>query len=295
MSVRRRLAVLATASALAAGMTVGATAGTAQAAGDAGGPAGQTVRVTVRANHTIAMPAEIRPGATRFVVSSPRPAGFQIAQAAPGYTKREAARDINAAFNDNNMRALRRFERNMTLLGGMPSARGKSATMWTRLTRGTYWALDSNPRVLKPAKIRTFTVTGSSVGGRLPGQTIAATGTAKFAATPKRIARKGIIRFVNRSDVPHFISITKLAKGQTMADFREYMETAAQGGQPSGPPPIDFRVSLDSGVISGGEKMSLRYDRLPRGNYVLACFWPMSDMGGMPHAFMGMYRGIRVG
>ena len=34
--------------------------------------------------------------------------------------------------------------------------------------------------------------------------------------------------------------------------------------------------------------------RLPRGNYVLVCFWPDASMGGMPHAFMGMYRGIKV-
>ena len=34
--------------------------------------------------------------------------------------------------------------------------------------------------------------------------------------------------------------------------------------------------------------------RLPRGNYVLVCFWPDANMGGMPHAFMGMYRGIKV-
>jgi hypothetical protein len=275
-------------------MTSGATVGAAHAAGDAGGAAGQTVQATVRGNHTVAMPTRVRPGATRFVVSSPKAAGFQLARPAAGYTKREAARDINAAFNKNNMRALRRFERNMTLVGGISSSPKKDGVMWARLTRGTYWALDSMPRVLRPAKILTVEVAGKSVGGRLPGQLIAATGTAKFAATPKRIARSGAIRFVNRSDVPHFISIAKLAPGKTMADFEEYMEAAAQGGEPEGPPPVNFNVGVDSGVISGGERMSFRY-RLPKGRYVMTCWWPMSDMGGMPHAVMGMYRGLRVG
>jgi hypothetical protein len=294
MSVRRRFAAVAAVGTLVAGMTSGVTIGTAHAAGDAGGRVGQSVDVTVRTDRTIAMPSRLRPGATRFVVTSSRPSGFQLARPAAGYTKREAARDINAAFNNNNMRALRRFENNMTLVGGISSTPGSSAHMWARLSRGTYWALDTMPRVLRAAKIRTFKVAGRSVAGRLPGQTIAATGTAKFADTPKRITKKGIIRFVNRSDVPHFISIAKLAKGKTMADFREYMEAAAQGGEPQGPPPVNFRVSVDSGVISGGERMSFRYD-LPRGRYVMTCWWPMSDMDGMPHAVMGMYRGLRVG
>lgn len=289
MSVRR-LAVLTASGALVVGMTVGAT-GPAQA-GDAGRAAGQTVQVLVRGNHTVAMPDRIRPGVTKFVVSSRRAAGFQLAQAAPGYTKREAARDINAAFGKNNMRALRRFERNMRLLGGMPSKPGEKARMWVRLQRGTYWALDSNPRVLRPKKIKTFHVTGRPVGGLLPGKRIAATGEASFAATPKRIARKGVLRFVNRSDVPHFIELVKLAPGKTVADFREWIDNAKQGAQ--APPPVMMNTSASTGVISGGERMSFRY-RLPRGRYVLTCWWPMSDMGGAPHAFMGMYRGIRVG
>ena len=39
--------------------------------------------------------------------------------------------------------------------------------------------------------------------------------------------------------------------------------------------------------------MAMNYS-LPRGDYVLVCFWPDANMGGMPHAFMGMYRGIKV-
>lgn len=47
-------------------------------------------------------------------------------------------------------------------------------------------------------------------------------------------------------------------------------------------------------MVSPGKSMTMRYS-LPPGNYVMICFWPDADMGGMPHAFMGMYRGIRIG
>jgi hypothetical protein len=47
-------------------------------------------------------------------------------------------------------------------------------------------------------------------------------------------------------------------------------------------------------VISGGKSMTLKY-RLPAGRYVMVCFWPDADMGGTPHAFLGMYRGLKVG
>jgi hypothetical protein len=34
--------------------------------------------------------------------------------------------------------------------------------------------------------------------------------------------------------------------------------------------------------------------RLPRGEYVMLCWWPDAEMGGMPHVFMGMHRAITL-
>jgi hypothetical protein len=39
--------------------------------------------------------------------------------------------------------------------------------------------------------------------------------------------------------------------------------------------------------------MTMRYS-LSHGHYVLLCWWPDAEMGGMPHAFMGMFRGITL-
>jgi hypothetical protein len=283
----RRLSVLGTAlGTIAAGLMAGSTVTAANASSAA---AGQTVEVFVKRDHTVVMPTEIRPGVTKFKISSRRFAGFQLAQAAEGYTKAQAMRDLAAGFNKNNMRAMARFEENVRLLGGMASRRDHPATMSVNLPAGSYWALDSMPGNVDPAKVLTFEVTGDTVGGKLGGQVIRATGDATWGKMTPRITRKGVIRFQNTSDEPHFIAIAKLAKGKTMRDVREYMESGAEG-----PPPVNFNISVDSGVISGGESMSFKY-RLPAGRYVMTCWWPMTDMGGMPHAMMGMYRGLRVG
>ena len=50
---------------------------------------------------------------------------------------------------------------------------------------------------------------------------------------------------------------------------------------------------MDSGVVSPGHSATFKYN-LPKGNYVMLCFWPDASMGGMPHAFMGMHRPITL-
>jgi hypothetical protein len=107
-----------------------------------------------------------------------------------------------------------------------------------------------------------------------------------------RIPTKGRIWFQNPSAAPHFIVISKLAKGKTMKDFRAWIEETKKGNET--PPPLNFRIGLDTGVISTGQNMALKYS-LPAGRYVMTCWWTDPDMGGMPHALMGMYRGLRVG
>lgn len=294
----RRLSVLsATLGMLATGLATGAPAATAATATTAAATTTsatatalvQTVDVLVRRDNTVVMPTELRAGLIRFRITSRRMAGFQLAQAAPGYPKRAAMRDINAGFMRNNMKALARFEQNVRLLGGMPSDREKPAVMVVDLEPGTYWALDSMPDMVDPGKVLTFTVTGEAASADLPGQVIRATGVASWGKMSPHIKRRGLIEFQNPSDAPHFIVISKLARGKTMRDVRRYFAGGAEG-----PPPVNFAVSIDSGVISAGESMSFRY-RLPAGRYVMTCWWPMTDMDGMPHAMMGMYRGLRVG
>lgn len=290
MSMSRRLAAVATAlGTVAAGLLSGATVGSADAA-SAGGA--QTVEVFVKRDHTIRMLESISPGLTTFEITSARPAGFQIVQAAKGYTKSEAMRDIGLSFSKNNMKAFKRFEKNITLYGGMPSSPKKPATLRVDLDEGTYWALDTMPATLPPSKILTFEVTGDKAHGELSGQVIRAVGEVDWGKVSPRITPSGTILFENASADNHFLEIVRLAKGKTMKDFRAWIKAAKQGKQTR--PPVVLTGSIDTGVISPGTSMSFDYKLRP-GNYVLLCWWPDADMGGMPHAFMGMYRGLKVG
>lgn len=45
------------------------------------------------------------------------------------------------------LRALKRFERHVTLLGGVASVPSHRSAMWVDLRRGTVWAVDTQPSV----------------------------------------------------------------------------------------------------------------------------------------------------
>lgn len=296
MSVSRRLAVATALGTVAAGLVSGATTGTAHAGTDSSRDA-HRVKVLVKADHSIVMPRRLSPGVTTFRIGSRRAATFQVVQAAKGYTKREAARDTNAAFNKNDLKALKRFEANLTLLGGVASKPRTPATMSVDLESGHYWAVDVQPSKLDPTKILNFRVVGDwdsrhGDSGRLSGQVIRAVDATSWGKATPRITTHGEIHFQNLSTENHFLEVVRLAKGKTMKDLRQWIRLAKKGKQ--APPPIDESAGVSTGVISPGKSMSFKY-RLPAGNYALLCFWPDADMGGMPHALMGMVRGLKVG
>lgn len=283
----RRLAAGVLSLTLAGSVLATATAGTAQAAGSAHVP---TTHVKITKYHNVKMPTTLRPGLNRLVIRSTREAGFQLIRAKKGYTKAEAVRDANRMFE--NVRAMRRFERNTVLLGGMGTRAGEPAILWTRLPAGRYWALDTYAETTKFRRVHDVRVAGDRVPGRLPGaRTIRATGEVDWASRPKVIPRSGILRFRNDSTDNHFLELTRLKKGKTVADFREWVEGVMNGVE--APPPVVFSDSLHSGLVSSGKTMSQRYELRP-GNYVLMCWWPDTDMDLMPHVFMGMYRGVTV-
>ena len=103
----------------------------------------------------------------------------------------------------------------------------------------------------------------------------------------KSIPRKGTLTFKNRSTSNHFVAMAKMNKGATLADVKEFLMTE------EGKPPVDFRYAIDSAAISPGHDVAFDY-KLPAGTYVMLCFWQDADMGGMPHALMGMVRTIKL-
>ena len=282
----RRLAAGALSLALAGSFLTAATATSAQAS-SATAP---TTKVWVTKYHNIEMPDRLRPGVHRFAVRTSREAGFQIIRPRQGYTKREALRDAAVMFE--NVRALRRFERNTVLMGGVNARKGEPGIMWTRLPRGHYWVLDVVDENLKVRQVHDLRVAGDRLRGMLPStDTIRSVGEAAWAARPKAIANRGILKYRNDSTDNHFIELVKLQDGKTPADFEEWVEQLMQGNET--PPPVEFSAATGSGIIAPGKAMSMRYD-LPPGKYMLLCWWPDSDMDAMPHVFMGMYRGITL-
>lgn len=277
-----------------AGMLAAGTLGTvALTTGPADAAASPTIHVHVGKHHHVFIPDRIRPGVHRFVVRSARQASFQLVRLHKGYTGRDLARDVNAGLNDPNgtdVQALRRFERHVTLLGGVATAPGHPSRMWVNLKPGRYAAADTNARVTRPGQLHHFRVVGPRVAGALPaGKRITAIHETDWAARPKTIPTRGVLRFVNRSEDNHFIAMARLLPGKTVADFKAWID----GGAQTAPPIDDSAPGIDTGVVSPRHRMAFHY-HLPRGHYILTCFWPDADMGGMPHAFMGMYRQLDV-
>lgn len=249
------------------------------------------VVVSISSTRVISMPTTVQPGVNRFSITSAakRGSSFQLARPAEGYTAEEAARDIEKGLDEGKVRAIKRFEANVTLLGGV-SADETADTLVVDLDPGSYWALDTGTN--NPAKFFAFTVSGAETGNQMPdATTIKARQSSTWAASPRSIPNKGLLNFKNKASNNHFIVLVKLKEGKTYRDFKEWLEAAQEG--PPGPPPVNFNVGLDSGVLSPGYSAVFNY-RLPKGQYVMLCFWPDAEMGGMPHAFMGMHRLITL-
>jgi len=271
--------------------TLGVVLAAAPAAAAAPPP---TIRVFIGQGRMVHMPSAIRPGVHRFKIRSARVSSFQILRTRHGYSDRELARDIERAFVSENLTALKRFERRTVLLAGAVSQPGDPAMLHVRLPAGhRYIAVDFNA---SPAHLRQkfhhFSAAGERLHGRLPQvKTVRAIGETTWAAAPARIRRHGLLGFANNSSKNHFVVLAKLRHGRTVQDWRDYLDALLNGEDPGPDPTKD--AGLDSGVVSPGHRMVFRY-HVPRGHYVLTCFWPDADMDGLPHAFMGMNRGIVV-
>jgi hypothetical protein len=291
--LRSRVAVVSAFGMIAAGALTTATVSAADAA-----TAPPTIKVFITKTRAVRMTTHMHPGVHRFVIRSGKGSSFQLLKARPGYTKRELSRDVNASLNTNDsgdMKALKRFERNVTLYGGAPSRPGDRGVLFADLPAGTYWAADTNARVQKAGKILTVRVGGGRVAGTMPrAKTVRAVNEATWSKRPRTIARSGLLGFRNDSTDNHFLSMARLLPGKTVRDFGKWVDAVKNNDPNAGPPPVDESAPMiDTGVISPGRSMTMRY-HVPAGHYVMVCFWPDAEMGGMPHVFMGMYRGITV-
>jgi hypothetical protein len=255
---------------------------------------GDTVKVKVTKRNFVDMPTTLAPGVHRFAVRSVGGSAFQLVRPDAGYSKSQLLNDLDAGFENGDVRAFKRFERNLQLAGGVTADSGQKGVMWAKLKRGTYWALDTDPSNLRPSQILTVKVRGENQGGSLPeAATLTASGNAAWAPDPASIPASGKVTLRNESNANHFFGVARLKAGKTMADVDAFVEAITNGDNP-GKSPIRFGVGFESGVVGPGQAMTMNYD-LPAGEYVMVCFWPMPEHDFMPHMFMGMYRQLTVG
>ena len=147
--------------ALVAAATLTATVTAAPAQSAASTP---PVAVSISAKRVVTMPTTVQPGVNTFKVTTANKdgSGFQLVQTAAGYSAADAARDIEKGLDGGNVKAIKRFEANVTLLGGMAVTKDKAGKLIVDLDAGDYWALDINTN--DPDKFFAFTVAGVDTG-----------------------------------------------------------------------------------------------------------------------------------
>lgn len=284
MSVRTRVGIAA-ASVATLGLVTGGLApavGTDTAARMAPTPK-LTVTVTKTGN-TVQGPRTFKAGRVALQLNVRRAhATLGTLKLKPGYSFKAFRADVLKSFG-GDIPALKRALRKSVFFGGVAGVRGEEVTGTVVLPRrGTYFLYEFGGNdLVKLAKLR---VTGPRVARAVPqsdGRVVAKTG-ARFGGS-KTFPHKGTLTFKNEAtDSPHFLIMQHVAKGTTRGEVLACLNDEACQF------PFGREGALETEVIDPGKTMTIDYD-LPRGTYVQMCFFPDPNMGGMPHALMGMVR-----
>ena len=214
-----------------------------------------------------------------------------VVKLAKGYTLKAAQNDLFAAFGNppdvpGDLSRLMKFNRKTTFFGGLAGGRGTvlSGTVFLP-RRGTYILYDFGGNLTRMA---TLKVTGPRVARPAPqidAEVLALTGS-RFGGS-KTLPHQGTLKYTNKADQPHFLSMARVANGTTKP-----MALACIREEPTCDPRIFRSGSLDIEPIDPGKSQTVNYD-LPRGTYVQMCFYP-DHMTGAPHAVMGMVRIVKL-
>lgn len=228
----------------------------------------------------------IRPGRVKLSVNGKGVVEFAMFKR--GYDVDDFAADVNKFGAKNDIKALKRALANTTILGGFGGG-GSGTIVLPRA--GSYTPFAIGPRGVIAGK--PLIVRGAKRASRTPkvdGRIIAKDGPSWGGAS--ELPKKGTFLFKNRRSTgqPHFVILQQVAEGTTTDQVLQFLQTD-DGSSP--PPSWVLPASMETGSISSGKSLTAKYD-LPAGQYVVMCFFPDADMGGMPHALMGMLRMIHL-
>jgi hypothetical protein len=288
---RSRAAVIAT----AVGASVAATTGfgwvgaSAQPRVHSSAPA-VVIPVTIK-KHVIVLASgnNIQAGRTIFNVTTHIKHGahtLQLLRLHAGYTATDLQRDLTEGIeSDNpNLKAVRRLDHRVTWLGGATSTHGSTEQFGAALRPGNYLMLDLSPGGAV-AQVKVF---GPRARRAHFGRDATVIGTRHDSwRMPKVLSTDSWIRLRNTSDEAHFFSISKVKKSTDGHKIRRFIKHGGRGN-----PSWLEKPSTQSGVFSHHTNVAYHL-QLPRGKYLVACYWP-SDETGMPHFAMGMWKLIHL-
>ena len=239
---------------------------------------GKTIKVTGADN--------LRPGRVKLSVQGK--GTVELAMFKAGYSTADFVADMNKFGAKNDIKALKRTLANTQILGGFVG--GGSGTIvlpkagsYTPFSIGERGLVLGDPIVARGAK-------RSSAAPRTDGSILAKTGPSWGGSS--MFPTKGRLLFKNKGNtgVPHFIVLQQVAEGTTTDQVLESLQNSDE----TTPPPVwALPAGMETGSISPGRSMTVDYD-LPAGQYVVMCFFPDPNMGGMPHALMGMLEMIHL-
>jgi len=199
-----------------------------------------------------------------------------------GYDMRDFKKDV-ARVDKGNIKALKRALAKTTFLGGF-EAGGSGTVVLPKAGDYSVFSFASRGHGEFHAAARRKAPTPD-----VDGKIIARAGP-KWGGS-NHLPAKGTFKFKNADKtVPHFVILQQVAEGTTTDQVLE----ALQNEGPNSPPPaFMLPAGLETASISSGRSMTVNYD-LPPGQYVVMCFFPDPNMGGMPHALMGMLKMIHL-
>jgi hypothetical protein len=203
-----------------------------------------------------------------------------------GYDIADFTKDVNTFGAKNDVKALKRALKNTTILGGLSG--GSTGTI-VLPKAGSYTPISLGQRGLVAGK--AFVVRGAKRASKAPkvdGTIIGKVGPAWGGSSS--MPAKGRFAFKNKADEPHFVILQQVSEGTTTDQVLQFLQTD-DGTSPS--PPWLMAGGMETGTLSPGRSMTVDYD-LPPGQYVVMCFFPDPEMGGMPHALMGMLEMIHL-
>ena len=202
-----------------------------------------------------------------------------------GYDVADFTRDVNKFGAKGDAKALKRALANTEILGGLAGG-GTGTIVFPKA--GAYTPISLGQRGVVTGK--TLVVRGparSTKAPRTDGSIIGKNGPAWGGSS--HLPMKGRLLFKNRADEPHFVVMQQVVEGTTTEQVLEYLQSGEEGP----PPSWAMQAGMETGTLSPGRSMTVDYD-LPAGQYVIMCFFPDPEMGGMPHALMGMLEMIHL-